>query len=158
MDDLKHIREQKNLTQDDLASLSGLAQSHIASIETGQYLPQLKTRTKIEQLLGTEVNWLTTLAQDRGNIGYALNQLINAEAPGVEDRIKFVKQYLNELSNMMKTIEERDDNDDILMQPGRVPSPMDSDEAHAVLFPTSPFNPQPDTDDDSPLLPPLLDK
>ena len=101
MYDLRTVREQKRLTQEDLAQLSGLAQSHIAGIETGKFLPQKRTRQRIERLIGSEVNWLTTLARDRSHIGFALNELINSEAPGVGDRIKYCKQYLSELEKMM---------------------------------------------------------
>ena len=99
--DLKSVREAKKLTQMDLSEISGLPQSHIAKIENGQLLPNHRTRRRIERILGSEVNWLTTLAQDRGHIGFALNKLINAEEPGVTDRIKYCKQYLNELEKMM---------------------------------------------------------
>ncbi len=99
--DLKSVREAKKLTQMDLSEISGLPQSHIAKIENGQLLPRKATRVKLERLIGSEVNWLTTLAQDRGHIGYALNELINAEEPGVADRILYAKQYLNELNKMI---------------------------------------------------------
>jgi len=101
MKDLRTIREERNLSQQDLADLTGLSQSHIANIESGQLLPNSRTCKRIEKVLGSEINWLTTLAQDRGHIGYALRELINSEAPGSSDRILFCKQYLNELNKMI---------------------------------------------------------
>ena len=86
--DLESVIEGKKLTQMDLSEISELQQSHIAKIENGQLLPNPRTRRRLERLLGSEINWLTTLAQDRGHIGFALNKLINAEEPGVTDRIK----------------------------------------------------------------------
>jgi len=135
MQDLKTVREEKRLTQVDLAQLSGLPQSHIASIETGEYLPQLRTRQRIERLIGSEINWLTTLAQDRGHIGYALNKLINAEEPGVTNRIKYAKQYLTELEKMLTMT----DDEEILLPTGvkygetETKSP---DEVQDILYPT----------------------
>jgi len=101
MNDLRSIRNSAGLTQDDLAQLCGLSQSHIASIESGKLLPQKRTRAKLERLLGSEINWLTTLAQDRDHIGYALNELINTDEPGVSERIHYCRQYLHELSKMI---------------------------------------------------------
>ena len=99
---IKDFRARYDLTQEDLASLTGLSQGHLAAIEGGQYLPQKRTRKRLERILGSEVNWLTTYAKDRGHIGYALRDLINAEEPGAGDRIKYCKQYLQELNRMMK--------------------------------------------------------
>ena len=100
--DLKSVREAKKLTQIDLSEISGLHQSHIAKIENGQLLPNAQTRRRLERLLGSEINWLTTLAQDRGHIGYALNELINMDEPGVTNRIKYARQYLCELEKLMR--------------------------------------------------------
>jgi transcriptional regulator with XRE-family HTH domain len=107
MQDLKSIREAKNLTQNDLAGLSGLPQSHISAIELGKLAANKRTRRRLERVLGP-VNWLTTLAVDRSHIGYALKELINLDHPGVRNRINFCKQYLNELAHMMKSIEEKE--------------------------------------------------
>jgi hypothetical protein len=41
--------------------------------------------------------------------------------------------------------------------PYHVPRPIDPDEAHDVLYPTSPLNERPDPNNDEPLLPPLMD-
>ena len=56
----------------------------------------------------------------------------------------------------MKTLEEHDD--DILLPTGISLKPISPNEAHETLFPTSPFNERPDPNDDSPLLPPLMDQ
>ena len=99
--DLKSVREGKKLTQMDLSEISGLPQSHIAKIENGQLLPNHRTRLRIERILGSEVNWLITFAQDRGHIGYVLRELINSEEPGAIERIRYAKQYLQELGKMI---------------------------------------------------------
>lgn len=102
MQDLRTVRELRKLTQDDLAEITGISQPHLASIESGKHLPNSRTRKRLERILGSEINWLTTLAQDRGHIGFALRELINAEEPGATERIKYCRQYLNELEKLLR--------------------------------------------------------
>jgi transcriptional regulator with XRE-family HTH domain len=151
--DLKACRESRKLTQSDLADLTGLGQSHLAGIETGKMVPRKGTRQKIEQVLGRRVDWISTLAQDRSHIGHALIQLLNHEEPGIEERIKFSKQYLNALDQL---IMEETDNETPLYPTGfEVPETTTPDEAQEILYPTSP--PVQDTSgNDEPLLP-LMD-
>ena len=55
----------------------------------------------------------------------------------------------------MKDISESDEN---LTQPGAVPRPISAELAAEILFPTSPPIERADSvDDDSPLMPPLMD-
>lgn len=51
----------------------------------------------------------------------------------------------------MKNIEEEEGG-----LPYHVPRPVDPDEAHDILYPTSPLNERPDSSDDGPLLPPWV--
>ena len=104
MHDLKTIRELKRLTQKDLAEVIGVNQSHIACIESGQMLPRQSTRQKIEGILGSEIDWVSTYASDRVHIGHALKQLINTEHPGVEERLRFCRQYLHALETLTQQI------------------------------------------------------
>ena len=50
----------------------------------------------------------------------------------------------------MRQLHENDDTG----LPFDVPKPIDPDEAHDILYPTSPLNERPDPNDDEPLLPP----
>jgi transcriptional regulator with XRE-family HTH domain len=100
MQDLKTVRESKGLTQQDVTSMTGLPQGHIARIESGSLLPRRRTRVRLEQILGSEIDWVSTLSRDRGHIGYALNELLNLKEPGVDERIRFCKQYLTALERL----------------------------------------------------------
>lgn len=100
MQDLKTIRQQKNLTQSNLSELSGLSQPHIVALESGQFLPRRKTRQRIERILGSEIDWVATYAADRDHIGYVLKELLNPQEPGMEDRLKFCKQYLHAIETL----------------------------------------------------------
>jgi len=52
---IKKKREEKNLTQIELAKLSGLPQSHICRLEAGVHSPSMKTLEKIARALGVAV-------------------------------------------------------------------------------------------------------
>ena len=101
--DLKTACEIRGLTQEDLATLTGLGQSHIVAIEAGHIVPRAHTRNKLEGILGGQVDWVSTLAQDKAHIGYALKDLLNFEEPGLDERIRFCKQYLSALEKTTTT-------------------------------------------------------
>ena len=104
MNDLRTVRKEKRLSQQDLSDLIGMSQSALTEVETGKRLPQRKTRERVEQILGSEIDWLSTLASDRGHIGYALNELINSGEPGLLERLKFCRQYLHALETLTQQI------------------------------------------------------
>jgi DNA-binding XRE family transcriptional regulator len=52
---IKKKREEKDLTQVDLAKLTGLPQSHICRLEKGTHSPSFKTLEKIANALGVAV-------------------------------------------------------------------------------------------------------
>jgi DNA-binding XRE family transcriptional regulator len=52
---IKRKREEKKLTQMELAKLSGLPQSHICRLEAGVHSPSMKTLEKIARALGVAV-------------------------------------------------------------------------------------------------------
>lgn len=49
---IKELRVNANLTQDELAALSGLPQSHISRLESGKHSPSWITLEKLAQALG----------------------------------------------------------------------------------------------------------
>lgn len=49
------LREDKGLSQRDLARITGLKQPQIARIESGDYLPTLETLMKLVNALGAQV-------------------------------------------------------------------------------------------------------
>jgi len=90
----------RRLTQQELAEVTGVSQPHIAAIESGQLLPRRRTREKLTGILGPEIDWVTTYAADKGHIGYALRELLNVEEPGVQERLRFCRQYLHALEKL----------------------------------------------------------
>ena len=52
---IAHLREDKGLSQRDLARITGLKQPQIARIESGDYLPTLETLWKLADALGAQV-------------------------------------------------------------------------------------------------------
>lgn len=97
--DLRTTRLQRSLTLEDLASLAGLRSATLQEIETGKRLPRRSTQIKIERILG-KVDWMDTLSADRSHIGWALRELVNLDAPGVEQRIKYARKYLTALESL----------------------------------------------------------
>lgn len=55
IDKLKHRREELNITQEDLADLSGVGLRTIKQFESGKGNPTLDTLTKIGDALGLEL-------------------------------------------------------------------------------------------------------
>ena len=49
-------REEKNLTQNDLAKITGIPQAHISRIENGNYNPSLAYMKRIAEGLGKELH------------------------------------------------------------------------------------------------------
>ncbi len=105
MNDLRTVREQKLLTQQDLASLSGLPQSHLSALENGRYLPNKRTRNSIERLLGSQVDWQQTVTGDKDYITAKMIELINLEAANVQERIGLVKRVLHTIEQQLKTLQ-----------------------------------------------------
>lgn len=59
---LKSLREERRMTQEELAERSGLPQSHISRLEAGRHSPSMKTLKKLAGALGVDVNSLTLLS------------------------------------------------------------------------------------------------
>ena len=53
---IKQIRKSKNLTQEQLAEISGVNEKHISKIETGVYFPTYTTLSKILNALGLGID------------------------------------------------------------------------------------------------------
>jgi len=57
---MKELRRLKNVTQMELAEITGLTQTTISFIEVGKVNPFKSTQTKIETALGQSVDWRQT--------------------------------------------------------------------------------------------------
>ena len=55
--DLKTARKQKRLSQDKLGELSGVTGRAISYIETGQSMPSVVVKRKLETALDRKINW-----------------------------------------------------------------------------------------------------
>ncbi len=74
--DIKTIREQKHLTQEELAEQSGLSVRTIQRIEAGQE-PRGHTAKALAKALGVDVSYLSSAEQPTETINYALVKRIN---------------------------------------------------------------------------------
>ena len=103
MYDLRTVRKEKKLTQEDLTGLLGLRQSTLAELETGRRTPRRQTIQKVESLFGPVVDWRKTLAgPDRMHIMYALSEFINEDEPGARQRVLFALQALDMINMTLK--------------------------------------------------------
>lgn len=62
--DLKNFRESKQMSQASLAKASGVAQSTICYIETGQKNPSIKTATKLARALEIDLQTLVKILSE----------------------------------------------------------------------------------------------
>lgn len=56
MSNLKKIRTEKDLTQEDLSVISGVSQQYISEIENGNRIGSIKTHVKLAKALGVTVD------------------------------------------------------------------------------------------------------
>lgn len=90
---LRWLRQQKNLTQADLANLTGISQHSISKLETGQTAPRPETTQKLADALGVSPS-----ALGGGGFGRAVSFTEILEAPA-ERRLEYV-QALAELGDL----------------------------------------------------------
>lgn len=103
MNDLRTVRKEKRLSQQNVAETIGLRQSTLAEIESGLRAPRRQTIQKIESLFGAEVNWRRTLSgEDHSHIMYKMVELINEQEEGVQERIQYCRQCLEIIENTLK--------------------------------------------------------
>lgn len=90
--DLRTARKQKGLTLTSVAA--GLMRvTTLSEIELGKVLPRSKTRRQLEAVLGP-IDWVKTLAADRGHIVHAVREFVQTGDPGAKERAYFLKQIL----------------------------------------------------------------
>jgi len=66
---LAEIRMRKFMTQTELSELTGLSQTQLSKIESGYVFPFQSTRSKIEDALGQQVDWIKTRMQKPFTMG-----------------------------------------------------------------------------------------
>jgi len=57
---LLECRNKKNFSQMELSAKADISQTQLSFIENGRAIPHPNTRRKLEQALGSEVDWITT--------------------------------------------------------------------------------------------------
>ena len=62
---IKEKRENKNLTQEEVAKAIGITRSYLCDIENGRYSPSLKTSIKIATYLEIDLNSLLNMGVSR---------------------------------------------------------------------------------------------
>ena len=97
--DLRRIRISKKLTQQQLSELTGISQSTIASIETGNIWPELSSRLRFEYILG-EIDWTLTRFQNikhRQEGEFISSILLDYLKKDTELRKRFIINLLNNI-------------------------------------------------------------
>lgn len=97
---LKQIMEEKNITQSELASKSGVDQSHISRYLSGKYEPKSVQAQKLANVLGVSPVWLMGIeGVDRNN---------NPDPPTYENASPAEIQEALELLKLYKSANLRD--------------------------------------------------
>ncbi len=112
---LREARQEKGLSQEALAAITGLTQVTVSLIETGKVAPQAATRRRIEKALGVRVNWLQTKGLRSFRDGQmstweyveqtfrkALLEVKGLSRSEQKEFLKLAKQYLKEFEGGIK--------------------------------------------------------
>ncbi len=112
---LGQARENKRMTQVELAEAAGLSQTQISHIELGKCSPRPTTIRRIEKALGIRVNWLATKGLHRFREGQmttweaveqtfrkALHEINGLQQAERLEFVKLAKQYLKDYEDGIK--------------------------------------------------------
>lgn len=122
-DNIKKIRKEKKLTQQQLAKEMGISRSYLSDVENNRYNPSIKTLISLANKLGVTMPYLTTgkkmiadLDIEERSEGYKRNQehakkVTELQKERIKENLKeistseisFVEtQYLNYVTNILK--------------------------------------------------------
>ncbi len=93
---LKNLRKEKNLTQAQLAKLSGLTTSCISMIETGQREANANTISALSLAFGVSSDFLLELEDELKNITFPTGQLTD-QLPNDEQRLLYAYRKLEKI-------------------------------------------------------------
>jgi transcriptional regulator with XRE-family HTH domain len=99
---LKHIREQRGLSQDELARLSGVPQDGISRVERGLRKPHFGTLVKLARALGIEEP--SMLALNVANVE-TFDEVING-SKGTRQAFLEYKRDVGRLESLIEDLEE----------------------------------------------------
>ena len=95
MDNLRKIREEKNLTQENLSTKLGITQKSISLYENGEAAPSIETFIKLCDILNVSADYLL----DRTDIRYTAKEVTNLSLSSEE--LEHI-EYFRKLSPMKK--------------------------------------------------------
>lgn len=88
-DRLKELREDKNLNQDELASMVNLTRSAISSYETNTNAPSLEIAVKLADIFDVSLDYLTCRTDEL----YNLNTFSKTQKAIILDIITVIKKH-----------------------------------------------------------------
>lgn len=86
---LKELREEKNMTQEELSSYLNVTRQSISGYETGSSEPVLENLVIISKIFNVSIDYLLGLTKDRYNI----NALDKRDKAMVYDFIKLLEKH-----------------------------------------------------------------
>lgn len=61
--EIKRKRNEKKLTQDELADKIGISRNYISDLENDRYIPSVRTLSKIANVLQMDLNFLSEMSE-----------------------------------------------------------------------------------------------
>ena len=96
---LKALRHQKDLTQDELAAQCGCTRNHLSAVETGDCKPSLDLIVKIAAVLDSSVDFFI-MDSPHVNTRYIINQQIAPKLEACTSReLTLINRALDEILN-----------------------------------------------------------
>ena len=85
---IRSLREDKKMSQAQLASLAGLSTTYISLVESGKKSPTLKSLQKISKALGIPFPILSFMSLDEQDIKPEKRDAYNVIAPAINSMLK----------------------------------------------------------------------
>lgn len=74
---IKRIRKQKGITQEQLADMTGISKVHISNMENANTKVSLASLVKIASALGTSVDWMLGVDGFSGDYTVEINEIMD---------------------------------------------------------------------------------
>ena len=109
MHTLKELRHRSGLSQLEMAEALHMEQRTIWEIETGRVLPRPGTRQRMEQIIGSPVDWIRTSLDGMNYTGQVppvvvsiVEYLMSSTQTDRVEKIQFLKRFLRQYENKLK--------------------------------------------------------
>ena len=97
---IKEIREQKEITQEELSKRSGISRNYIAELENNKKInPSFETIYKISTALGVEIRQIYVASSDIENLRKLLHKSINEKGINSKETLR-ISHLLDKLINL----------------------------------------------------------